>query len=294
MRQSWYPLMGDRYQIIHQYIRKPTHPFTVYLAEDLDTDQQVIIKQVNRFAPADPEATQLLRREEATLRRIRHNRFPMLIDSFLDRGQWTLVLSFIAGPPLTEALRQRAAPGPQHHDQATVINFGLALCHLLHYLHTRTPPIIHRDVKPGNIILGLDRSCALIDFGNAREYRVRQSRTIWWSRRTDDGDTFPGIGTAGYAPPEQYPSEGTVSRTTPVSDLYSVGAILYQMITGFNPGDKPVPMRFHYPPPISYVTSGGISYDLALLIMQMLEWKPERRPESAYEVIRRLEGMQAH
>jgi hypothetical protein len=65
------------------------------------------------------------------------------------------------------------------------------------------------------------------------------------------------------------------------------------MVTGYNPGTKPIGERFHYPPPIPYVTSGGISEDLAFLIMDLLEWHPEKRPPSAYAVIKRLERIAA-
>jgi len=268
-------------------------PFAVFLADDLHTDQQVIIKQINRLEPpcslTMQEKKAILRREETFLRRVQHDRIASLLETIVDGDQYALVLPFFSGTPLEKELLQRAAPGPQHYGQAAVINCGLALCHLLHYLHTLNPPIIHRDIKPGNIVHCLDGSCALVDLGNARYYDSHREHLRW----QPNNDTLPGIGTPGYCPPEQYGINGTPPRTTPVTDLYSVGAILYQMVTGYNPGLKPIGERFHYPPPIPYVTSGGISDDLAILIMELLEWKPERRPRSASEVIQRLEHMRA-
>ena len=289
--------LNRRYSIRSQFINGSERPFNVFFAEDLYTNEQVVIKQVNlaRWGPFGQEAIQekegILRREEALLRRVwtdRFPKFPRVIETFFDEsGQFSLVLSMISGQPLEKEVLYRPAPGPQHYDQMSVITFGLAMGHLLYYLHRLMPPIIHRDIKPGNIIHCLDGSCALIDFGNAREYGTYRPPT---SRQSSGSDTYPGVGSPGYAPPEicMVPC-----RTTPASDLYSLGAVMYQMVTGYHSGNKPVEEQFSYPPPIPYITSGGISYDLALLIMELLAWKPERRPRSAAEVIQRLERMRA-
>ncbi len=92
-----------------------------------------------------------------------------------------------------------------------VLDIGLQLCKVLDYLHTRKPPIIFRDLKPGNIMRTRTGDLYLIDFGIARRFVPGKRK-----------DTIP-LGSPGYAAPEQY---GT-AQTTPRSDLYSLGVLLY-------------------------------------------------------------------
>jgi serine/threonine protein kinase len=257
----------------------------------METFQQVVVKQVNWTL--SPEVTEQyenqLRQEEAVVRRVDHDGFPCFVDSFYDDEEWTLILSFIEGVSMKKAVLHRPAPGKQHHTEATIVNFGIAICTLLDYLHRLKPPIIHRDVKPGNIILTPERTCALIDFGIARQHRP--TRFFWQAARFDTS----AMGTPGYAPPEQHgiwrgnPPTVTPPTTTPLSDIYSVGAILYQMVTGYETGSQPMELRFKYPPLSRYVASGGISRELAYLIMQMLAYEPEHRTANDREVIKYLE-----
>ena len=104
-----------------------------------------------------------------------------------------------------------------------VIHIGAAICDALTYLHTRKPPILHRDIKPGNVKITPDGHIYLVDFGLAKVYRNASQATTTGARAM----------TPGYSPPEQY---GT-ARTDPRTDIYSLGATLYASLSGVIPED---------------------------------------------------------
>src|SRR5205807_6621447 len=128
----------------------------------------------------------------------------------------------------------------------------------LHYLHTQQPAIIFRDLKPANIMQTTDGHLYLIDFGIARHFKPGQTK-----------DTA-AYGSMGYAAPEQYGR----AQTTPRSDIYSLGAVLYQLLSGHDPSATP----FRFPPLQSKVPT--IPSGLATLITQMLELDEDKRPAS--------------
>jgi len=104
-----------------------------------------------------------------------------------------------------------------------VLAIGIRLCTVLDYLHTREPPIIYRDLKPANIILTANSGLCLIDFGVAHHLKPGKAK-----------DTIL-FGSPGYAAPEQYGR----AQTTPQSDIYSLGAMLHQMLAGLDPSQTP-------------------------------------------------------
>jgi serine/threonine protein kinase len=133
-----------------------------------------------------------------------------------DQGQY-LVMDYIEG----EDLRQRMERvGNITEDEAILL--GAAMCDALMYLHTRKPPILHRDIKPGNVKITPDGHIFLVDFGLAKVLHGNQATT-----------TGARAMTPGYSPPEQY---GT-ARTDPRTDVYSLGATLYASLTGIIPED---------------------------------------------------------
>lgn len=188
---------------------------SVYRAVDENLGVDIALKE-NLFT-TDEYARQF-RLEAVILANLRHPNLPRVSDHFVvgDQGQY-LVMDFIDG----EDLRQRMERvGMITEDEAVMI--GAALCDALTYLHTRKPPILHRDIKPGNVKITPEGQIFLVDFGLAKVVQGSQATT-----------TGARAMTPGYSPPEQY---GT-ARTDPRTDIYSLGATLYAALTGIIPED---------------------------------------------------------
>ncbi len=188
---------------------------SVYRAVDENLGVDVAVKE-NLFT-TDEYARQF-RLEAVILANLRHANLPRVTDHFVigDQGQY-LVMDYIEG----EDLRQRMERvGNITEDDAILI--GAAICDALAYLHTRKPPILHRDLKPGNVKITPDGHILLVDFGLAKVLHGSQATT-----------TGARAMTPGYSPPEQY---GT-ARTDPRTDIYSLGATLYAALSGIIPED---------------------------------------------------------
>ena len=243
----------------------------VYRAHDLQSGREVAIKQI-RLAGLNVqetiEATDTFNRELSLLAVLRHPQVPRLYDQFRDREHWYLVLEYLEGTTLETYLETRAAQGqPLQVDEALAM--GLQLCRVLEYLHTRQPPVIFRDLKPGNIMRSPGGRLSLIDFGIARHFRPGQAR-----------DTR-ALGSPGYAAPEQYGR----AQTTPQSDLYSLGALLHALLSGQDPSEQPVgltPLR---------LGSSAAENELAALAQRMLAFDPGERPAAVHEVAAALEAI---
>ncbi len=144
-----------------------------------------------------------------------------------------------------------------------VLDIGIQLCSVLEYLHNHQPPIIFRDLKPGNIMRTADGHLYLIDFGIARHFKPGQSR-----------DTI-ALGSLGYAAPEQYGKAQTTAR----SDIYSLGVILHQALTGNDPvSNKPTMFDF----PSLNLPGDPAAADLQKLLLQMLDRQESARPDSTF------------
>ena len=188
---------------------------SVYRAVDEKPRVEMALKE-NLFTT--DEYSRQFRLEAVILANLRHPNLPPCSDHFVvgDQGQY-LVMDFIDG----EDLRQRMERmGSISEDDAVVIS--AAICDALEYLHTRKPPIIHRDIKPGNVKITPDGHIYLVDFGLAKVVQGTQATT-----------TGARAMTPGYSPPEQY---GT-TRTDPRTDVYSLGATLYAALCGVIPED---------------------------------------------------------
>jgi len=154
-------------------------------------------------------------REALLLARLEHFAIPALYDYFAEDGYWYMVMDYIPGPTLAAYLRVYTPLPP-----LLALNYAMHLCEVLDYLHHQTPPVIFRDLKPSNIILAPDGTLTLVDFGIARYFKASQ---------INDTTDF---GSPGYASPEQYSGEG---QTDARSDLYSLGVVLHEMLTGKHP-----------------------------------------------------------
>ncbi|MBT3337433.1 MAG: protein kinase [Anaerolineae bacterium] len=188
---------------------------SVYRAVDENLGVDVAVKE-NLFT-TDEYARQF-RLEAVILANLRHPNLPRVTDHFVigDQGQY-LVMDYIEG----EDLRQRMERTNFLPDDEVIL-IGAAMSKALTYLHTRKPPILHRDIKPGNVKVTPEGEVFLVDFGLAKVIQGTQVTT-----------TGARAMTPGYSPPEQYGTARTDSRT----DVYSLGATLYAALTGVIPED---------------------------------------------------------
>jgi len=188
----------------------------VYKAEALHLNRTFAVKQLKGPPPADPAYASYLkafRAEAQLLAGLHHPRLPRVVDFFEEDNEHFLVMDFVEGRDLSHEL---ARP----HDPAQVTRWAFEVLDVLDYLHSRTPPIVVRDLKPSNLIL-TGQGLVLVDFGIARVL----------APATKTATLASGMGTPGYAPPEQYAS----GQSDPRSDLYALGATLYHLVTGREP-----------------------------------------------------------
>jgi serine/threonine protein kinase len=171
--------------------------------------------QDNDFPGSGGPYTDRFLREALLLARLQHPAIPTLYDYFFEDGFWYLVMEYVPGPTLASYIHQYA-PLPA----LEALNYAMQICDVLDYLHRQTPPVIFRDLKPSNIILTPEGRLMLIDFGIARYFKEGQ---------VNDTTDF---GSPGYASPEQYEGSG---QTDGRSDLYSLGVILHEMVSGQRP-----------------------------------------------------------
>src|SRR5258708_20617899 len=162
---------------------------------------------------------------------LKHPRIPSLILSFQERGTYYFLMVFVPGRTLEKLLEDSKGP----LDEEQVIKWMMQVCDALSYIHSRTPPIVLRDLKPGNIMVAPDGNVQLIDFGIARRFDP--------NKRTNTEN----LGTISYASPEHLGSitppgqkrsaqnPGKLVRTDARSDIYSMGATMYHLLTNQEP-----------------------------------------------------------
>ncbi len=193
---------------------------SVYEAVDQRLSSIVALKET---LTETPEMSRAFEREASLLANLSHPALPVVTDHFLDAGGQFLVMQFVKGDDLGTQLEKRGQAFPVHE----VLKWADQLLDALEYLHLFEPPIIHRDIKPLNIKLGRRGEAILLDFGLAKG-ALGQMRTM-----TGGASVF-GF-SPRYAPLEQIHGAGTDPR----SDIYSLGATLYHLITGIVPVDAP-------------------------------------------------------
>ena len=207
-------LLHNRYRIIE--ILGQGGMGSVYRAIDENLGVAVALKE-NLFTTE--EYTRQFRLEAVILANLRHPNLPRVSDHFElgEQGQY-LVMDFIEGEDLRFRMERLGTI-----TEEDALQIGAAMCDALAYLHTRKPPILHRDIKPGNVKITPDGHIFLVDFGLAKVYQGNNQATTTGARAM----------TPGYSPPEQY---GT-ARTDPRTDYYSLGATLYAALCGVIPED---------------------------------------------------------
>ncbi len=204
-------ILINRYRIVKQLARGGFG--AIYRGWDITLEQPCAIKE---NLDTSQEAQAQFRREALMMSMLRHPNLPRVTDHFFIAGQGQyLVMDYVEGMNLDE--RQQSIGRPyQEHEVVTWID---QVFDALNYLHTRQPPIIHRDVKPANIIINGAGQAILVDFGISKVYDRKLTAT---------GAVAV---TPGYSPPEQYGRGQTEAR----SDIYALGATIYKLLTNVRP-----------------------------------------------------------
>lgn len=194
-----------------------------YRAIDTLTGQACAVKCLSFHHLSEWKTYELFEREAAILKKLHHPNIPRYLDFFTEETpeeiRFYLVQEFIEG----NSLASRIAEGT-HFTEREALKLAEQLCEILAYLHSFSPPIIHRDMKPGNIIITQDQRVFLIDFGAVREKILADYSTF------GGGSTIAG--TFGYMPFEQFQG-----RALPASDIYALGMTLIHALSLKNPAE---------------------------------------------------------
>lgn len=195
----------------------------VYRAQDRALNRLVALKErtpdPTRSAPLTQQAREQFRREAQALAQLAHPGLPRIYDYFSFQENEYIVMELVEGPNLSEFVQTRG-PLPE----ALVLQWARHILDALVYLHARN--ILHRDIKPNNLILTPDDRIVLVDFGLSKLFDPDSQNT---------STTLRGVGTPEYAPLEQYARE--VGRTDPRTDVYALGATLYRLLAARPPID---------------------------------------------------------
>lgn len=236
----------------------------VYLAMNERANKQWAIKEVRKDGVKDYDVVrQGLIAETDILKRLNHPHLPSIIDVIDRDDTFLIVMDYIEGKSLNHWLKKDGA-----QPQEKVVEWAKQICDVLGYLHSRKPPIIYRDLKPANVMLKPDGQIMIIDFGTAREFK-----------ETSIEDTSC-LGTQGYAAPEQYGGHGQTDART---DIYTLGATMYHLLTGHNPSLPPYemyPIRRWNP---------ALSSGLEKIVLKCTQRNPNDRYQNCAELMYALE-----
>jgi serine/threonine protein kinase len=223
-------------------------------------DRLAVLKEViDYFDATDAEeqqkAVQRFEAEARTLGDLKHPGIPDLYAYFSEGGHNYLVMEYIEGPDLRQGLSSEddatgnmIVGSPQPVDR--VLAHAIQVCEILEYLASRQPPVVHNDIKPGNIIVEENSGrAALVDFGTAQTRYLRAAGL-------PDGSRASVYGTVGYAAPELFQG-----HSEPRSDVYSLAATAYHLLTDDDPRDHPMqyPRLDILPPPLADILRAALA-----------------------------------
>jgi eukaryotic-like serine/threonine-protein kinase len=264
-------ILQGRYRVERQLARGGMG--TVYEARDERLDAVVALKETSF---EDEDLRRAFEREARLLARLEHPALPRVSDHFTEDAGQFLVMQFVGGPDIEEMRRHRDGGS---FPPAQVLGWADQLLDALEYLHTQQPPVIHRDIKPQNLKLGARGQIILLDFGLAKGYSTQT---------TPLAASVVGY-TPAYAPLEQIQGAGTDER----SDLYSLAATLYHLMTGATPPNalaradavlngQPDPLR-----PANELVA-DVSPEVAAVLRQSMALRRDQRLSSAAAMRRAL------
>lgn len=260
-------ILDDKYEILKEIGRGGMS--IVYLAFDHRLNKQWAIKEIkNDGSKSTKTLLKGLEREANILKNVDHPVLPRIVDIINSNGVIYVVMDFIEGTNLAEILKKEGA-----QKQEDVIEWAKQLASALDYLHSMNPPIIYRDMKPGNVMLKPEGGVKLIDFGTAKEFT-----------QENNADTT-ALGTRGYAAPEQFgDAQGRgLYKTDARTDIYNLGATLYHMVTGMNPCEPPYEIK-----PIRR-WNASLSAGLEQIILKCTQPNPTDRYQSCSELLYALD-----
>jgi serine/threonine-protein kinase len=244
----------------------------VYCAEDSQLGRRVALKVLHKRFAEDHEFVERFRREASSAAGLQH---PNIVAIF-DRGEWDgtyyIAMEYVEGRTLKDIVREKGAAPPE-----AAIDITLQILRAARYAHKRG--IVHRDIKPHNVLIDQDGRVRVTDFGIAR------------AGTSDMTETGSIMGTAQYISPEQAQGRPVDAR----SDLYSIGVVLYELVTGRVPFDAESPvtvalMQVNEPPMPPMELNPQIPPALDAIVMRAIEKDPARRFADADEFIAALES----
>ena len=258
-------VLNDRYEIVKRIGGGGMG--AVYYAKDKNLgDQPRAVKEMIQShldESQQEKAVADFKRESMLLASLEHPSIPTIYDYFYDdtASRFYLVMKYISGGDCLARLRN--APGGRI-DELTVADWGMQAADVLQYLHEQPKPIIYRDLKPANLMIdGNNGRVMLIDFGIAR-----------WVAPQEKGVT--AVGTMGYAPPELFSG-----KAEPRTDIYSLGATMFHLMTGADPQDNPLLIFDFTKNPTPRQINPGISNEMEWILMRSVEYEPEKRFRTA-------------
>jgi len=249
----------------------------VYRGRRLDDGTLVAIKILRDQYAHNAEFVARFEREAQAAQQLSHPRMVRIFDHGRDGDVHFIVMEYIDGEDLKTHLRRT---GPL--DEGRVRAIGAAVCDVLEYAHRMG--IVHRDIKPQNILLAADGEVKVTDFGIARALAA-----------TGITETGTVLGSVQYISPEQARGLGVGWR----ADLYSLGVVLYEAATGTLPFDADTPIaialrHMHEPPPLPRRDGARLGRDLEGIILKALAKDPDHRYRSAQDMADDLTGRTAH
>jgi beta-lactam-binding protein with PASTA domain/predicted Ser/Thr protein kinase len=244
----------------------------VFLAEDQQLGRQVALKLLHGRFAADPDFVERFRREAQAAAGLQH---PNVV-SVYDRGSWDdtyyIAMEYLPGRSLKQLIREEAPLNP-----VRAIDITLQILKAARFAHRRG--VIHRDLKPHNVIVDDSDQAKVTDFGIAR------------AGASDMTETGSIMGTAQYLSPEQAQGHGVEAA----SDLYSIGIVLYEMLTGRVPFDADAAVTIalkhvsEAPTPPTQINP-SVPPELEQIVLWVLNKNPRDRPENADQLIAALES----
>ena len=245
---------------------------SVYLGEHLFLKRRVAIKILSRDLSSDPEELARFEKEAIAAARLDHPNIVTIHDVDEENGRLFIVMEYVEGEDLDVHLRRKGALPVRR-----AVHVAVEVTRALEHAHAAG--VVHRDIKPGNILLGKSGKIKITDFGLAQDVGQRE--------RNEDGSV---LGTPFYVSPEQaqgLPADGR-------SDIYSLGVTLYQMLMGKRPfegrsPDSVVRKHLEKPRPSLRLRRPGLPSALEAIVHRMMAIRPDDRHKTARELRRDLE-----